>query len=428
MSAEKRNYYEILGLEKNADESEIKKAYRKMAVKWHPDKNPDNKTEAEKQFKKIGESYEVLSDPEKRRIYDQYGEDGLKNGMGNGEGGFPFQTSNPDDIFKMFFGDQMAFGGPGRGRQNVQKNEAKIVSIPVTLKDLYNGSKKKITLKIKHLCEKCSGYGGENLSSCSDCKGMGIKIVDRMIGPGMVQRSQGICTTCSGSKKIASSPCKECSCSGTKQIEKQFLLGIEPGAEDNDKKVFEDMGDQALNFATGDVIFILKEESHKKFKRVGNNLIYYHSIMLCNAIIGSTISFDYINELPVSRISYKINTIIKDNSYTILKGKGMPIKNSNGKSGDLYVVYNIKYPTKTLSPIEKEQLKGILPYEDDIKINEPSINVSLHDGFNIDSLVKKSDSNDNGHGHGQGHGQAHGHFFNNQSRNGGIPDIFRSFF
>jgi len=425
MSDEKKDYYEILGLQKNADESEIKKAYRKMAVKWHPDKNPDNKEESEKQFKKIGEAYEILSDPEKKQIYDQYGQDGLKNGgMGNGEGGF--QSSNPDDIFKMFFGDQMAFGGmPGRGRHNqIQKNDPKIVNIPVTLKDLYNGSKKKITLKIKQLCERCSGYGGENLTSCTDCKGMGMKIIDRMIGPGMVQRSQGICETCSGNKKMAATPCKECSRAGVKQVDKQFILMIEPGCEDNDQKVFEDMGDQLLNSVPGDVIFVLKEEPHKKFKRIGNNLIYYHSIMLCNSIIGSTVSFEHVNEQPGTQINYRMNTIIKDNSYTIIKGKGMPIKNSNGKSGDLYVVYNIKYPTKTLSAIEKDQLKKILPYEDDVKINEPSINVSLHDGFNIESL--KRHVREDQHEHERG--QSHGHFFNNQSRQGGIPDMFRSFF
>jgi DnaJ-class molecular chaperone len=420
MSDEKRNYYEILGLEQSADESEIKKAYRKMAVKWHPDKNPDNKEEAEKQFKKIGEAYEVLSDPEKKQMYDQYGEDGLKNGMGNGDGGFPFQSSNPDDIFKMFFGDQMAFGGMNtRSRHsNTSKNEPKIVNIPVTLKDLYNGAKKKITLKIKQLCERCSGYGGENLSSCGDCKGMGIKIIDRMIGPGMVQRTQGICSTCAGNKKVSSKPCNVCSCSGTKQVEKQFLLVIEPGCEDNDKKVFEDMGDQSLGSVPGDVIFILKMESHKQFTRIGNNLVYYHNIMLCNAIIGSTISFEYINN---TNISYKINTIIKDNSYTTLRGKGMPIKNNgntNSKSGDLYIVYNIKYPTKTFSQIEKEQLKKILPYEDDVKINEPSINVSLHDSFNIENLKIRRPQ----------HNEQETFFNQNQSRQGGMPDIFRQFF
>jgi len=417
MSDEKKDYYKILEIERSSDESQIKKAYRKMAVKFHPDKNPNDKENAEARFKEINQAYEILSDPEKRKMYDQFGEEGLKNG--NGEGGFPFQSSNPDDIFKMFFGDQVPFGGGmnTRSRHNAQKNEPKIVNIPVSLKDLYNGSKKKITLKIKQLCERCSGYGGENLSLCSDCNGIGIKIIDRMIGPGMVQRSQGICSTCSGNKKVSSKPCNECSCSGTKQVEKQFLLVIEPGCEDNDKKVFEDMGDQSLGSITGDVIFILKMESNKQFTRIGNNLIYYHNIMLCNAIIGSTISFDYINN---ANISYKINTIIKDNSYTILRGKGMPIKNGNinNKFGDLYIVYNIKYPTKTFSQIEKEQLKKILPYEDDVKINESSINVSLHDSFNIESLKIKR----------QHHSEQETFFNQNQPRQGGMPDIFRQFF
>ena len=416
-----KNYYEILGIEKNADESEIKKAYRKMAVKWHPDKNPDNKEVAEEKFKEINEAYEVLSDAQKKNLYDKYGTDGLRdNGMGEGS---PFHSSNPEEIFKMFFGDQSPFGAMGgihTRHNNMSKNEAKTVTIPITIKDCYNGSKKRITLKIKELCNECNGYGGQNLSLCSDCNGMGIKIIDRMIGPGMVQRSQGICSTCSGNKKIAKNPCKGCSSNGTKIVEKQFLLVIEPGSEENDKKIFENMGDQALNTITGDVVFILKEESDKKFSRIGNHLVYYHSVMICNAIIGSSISFEDING---KNISYKINSVIKDNSYTILKNKGMPIKNSDGKFGDLYVVYNIKYPTKTFTQIEKEELKKILPYEDDLDIRESIKHITLNDGFNINSIQKKNKSNRDPN---KNNNDEDNRFFSNMP--GGIPNIFKQFF
>jgi len=419
-----KNYYEILGVEKNADESEIKKGYRKMAVKWHPDKNPDNKDEAEAKFKEINEAYEVLSDPQKKSLYDKYGIDGLRdNGMGEGS---PFHTSNPEDIFKMFFGDQSPFGSMGGGihsRNNISKNEAKTVNIPITIKDCYNGSKKKITLKIKQLCEECNGYGGQNLLQCSDCNGIGIKIIDRMIGPGMIQRSQGVCNTCSGNKKVAKNPCRGCSSTGTKIVEKQFLLVIDSGTEDNDKKIFENMGDQSLNSIAGDVIFILKEEECKKFKRIGNHLIYNHGVMICNAIIGTSISFEDING---KNISYKINSVIKDNSYTVIKNKGMPIKNSDGKYGDLYVVYNIRYPTKTFTQTEKEQLKKILPYEDDLDISETFKNASLQDGFNINSIQKsktaKKTKNDEDDEDG---------FFQNipsSAFSRGMPHIFKNFF
>lgn len=423
MSDGKKNYYDILDIDKTANESDIKKAYRKMAVKWHPDKNPDNKEGSEIKFKEINEAYEVLSDPQKRELYDKYGEDGLKNnGMNENS---PFSSSNPDDIFRMFFGDQMPFGGEHRGRNNVSKNEPKIVSIPVNLKDLYNGSKKKITLKIKQLCENCNGYGGLNLSQCIDCKGMGIRIIDRVVGPGMIQRSQCVCTTCSGNKKIAKNQCKECSGKGVNVSEKQFLLIIEPGSEDNDKKVFENMGDQSLNSENGDIVFVFKEEAHKVFTRVGNDLLYYHSVTLCNSIIGSCISLEHING---TNICYKLNNMIKDNSYTILKNRGMPTK--NGKNGDLYVIYNIKYPTKTFSQSEKEYLKKILPYEDDIKMDDPITHVSLQDGFNIDTIKGKNRMSEsesffrNGHQH----QNIPAGFRGGGGGAGSMPDIFRSFF
>lgn len=399
-----QNYYDILGISKDASEDEIKKSYRKLAIKWHPDKNPDNKEEAETRFKQISEAYQVLSDEKKRQIYDTYGEEGLRGdgGMGGGEGhGF----NSPEDIFKMFFGEGRSpfgmggFGGGGdifghQQQNRIKKTDPKVVNIPINLKEIYNGSKKKITLKIKCLCNKCSGYGGLNMKICGGCNGNGINIINRMIGPGMIQRIQSVCTVCNGSKKTAENRCIDCNGNGTILNEKQFLLIIEQGSENEDKKVYQKQGDEILNEERGDVIFVLKEEIDKdsNFTRVGNDLIYTYSIKLGDSIIGSDIVF---NDLNGNKILYKEDCLIKENSYNILRGKGMPFKNNSNKFGDLYVVYNIDYPKKILNDFEKDIIKKILPTSD--KINDGNFITAglLNNNFSLDNLMRKNEKPSN---------------------------------
>ena len=292
-------YYDILGINKNASEEEIRKSYKKLAVKWHPDKNPDNKEESEKQFKEISEAYQVLSDPQKREIYDNHGEDGLRND-GN-MGGNPFNS--PDDIFKMFFGGgRSPFGSNFEDDffQNVsnrhnKKTDPKIINIPVTLKEFYCGSKKKVSLKNKCLCKKCNGYGGLNMRQCHDCGGKGIKIINKMIGPGMIQRIQTHCSTCNGNKNISEQKCNICNGEGKEIMEKNFLLVIEPGCINNEEKIFRNEGDQNLNEEQGDVVFILKEEKNNAFERIGDDIIYNHSITLGDSIVGINITIELIN-------------------------------------------------------------------------------------------------------------------------------------
>ena len=403
-----KNYYELLGISKNASEDDIKKSYRKLAVKWHPDKNPNNKEEAEKKFKEISEAYQVLSDPSKREIYDNYGEDGLKNDSNMRSQ----QFNSPDEIFKMFFGsDRSPFSNNfehnffERGKK---KTETKIINIPISLKEFYTGSKKKITLKIKSLCTTCEGFGGINLKICNNCNGSGIKIINRMIGPGMIQRLQTNCDTCNGSKKICSTVCSECNGNKIKINDKEFILVVEPGLENDDKICFQNLGDQFPNEDKGDVIFFLKEENNNLFKRIGNDLIYNYEITLGDSIIGTTVSFDNING---EKISFQEKNMIKNNSYTVIKNKGMPIKREQNKYGDLFVVYKIKYPNKVLSENEKNILMTILPVTEIKNIYNGTTleKTNLNDNFSIDDIKRK-------------------YMNHNNSNNPNIHNIFERFF
>ena len=375
-----KNYYDILNINKNADETEIKKSYKKLAVKWHPDKNVENKDEAEKRFKEISEAYQVLSDSQKREIYNNYGEEGLKSNNDMKQNHF----NSPHDIFQMFFGNTRNSFENHFFEKN-RKLETKLVNIPVTLKELYNGSKKKITLKIKIFCKKCNGNGGMNFKICNDCKGMGIININKMIGKNMMQRIQTTCNTCFGSKKICENICDECNGNKIKMEENEFILVIEPGFENDDTIIFKNAGDNIINYERGDIMFILKEEKHNLFKRIGNDLIYYHQILLGDSLIGTTIN---INNINGDKIIYNEDNIIKENSYSVIKNKGMPIKNNNSKFGDLYVVYKINYPHKILTFNEKEIIKRIFPISNIIKNQNDDVvgNNKLQDNFNIELL------------------------------------------
>jgi len=405
-----KDYYEILGIEKTASEEDIRKSYRKLAVKWHPDKNPNNKEEAETKFKEISEAYGVLSDSEKRNIYDKYGEKGIQQHEGGGAG------HSPEDIFSMFFGGRSPFSGDEEMyEQQTKKTDPKIVEIPTNIKELYSGSKKKITLKLKKLCNDCNGNGGKNMKSCDKCNGRGIIVINRMIGPGMVQRMQSMCDKCNGSKKIAEKKCNSCDGNKVTIVEKPFILEITPGTTNGTQKIFQDMGDQLPDEIKGDVIFIVKETNNTLFKRVDNNLIFNHTVKLCDSIVGTTICFTHING---EKIVFKEENMIKENSYSIVKNKGMPILDQPGKFGNLYVVYSIEYPDKKLSYSEKELLKRILPSSNAETNDESELESTeneLHDNFNIENI--KGSEKYNRQQHQQQQQQQH------NQRRGGFPGM-----
>jgi len=365
-----RNYYDVLEIDKNATEDEIKKAYRKGALKWHPDKNANNKEEAEIKFKEISEAYSVLSDAEKKKIYDTQGEEGLK---ASNNGGFQGHQGNPNDIFNMFFGGNSPFGNNmfghqmnnpfgGGFRQNptIKKAEQKVVFIPVSYKDLYNGSKKKVTIPIRVLCIGCQGMGGKNVVICSGCNGSGTMFIRKMIGPNMIQQIQTVCSSCNGRKKTVSTPCNICNTVGTINDDKEFIVKIERGMENDDKIVFENMGNENYEEERGDVIFVLglKDTKYNNFTKVKNNLVYNYNIKIGDSIAGTTINIEHISG---EHIIYKEDGIIPDKSCRIIKNKGMPVKGYNESYGDLYVFYNIIYDDFKLNPNQKEIIRRFLP-------------------------------------------------------------------
>jgi DnaJ-class molecular chaperone len=422
-----QNYYDILGIEKNASEEEIKKAYRKMAVKWHPDKNPNNKIEAEEKFKIISEAFTVLSDPSKKEVYDKYGKDGLKqheNGMG-GMGG-----QSPEDIFSMFFGGGNPFGHDfNRNHPQEVKSKAKIVEIPLNLKEIYFGTKKKITLKLDRHCNNCNGDGGHNKNICNECNGNGVKIFNRMIGPNMIQRFTENCKKCEGSKYTFEKKCEKCNGKKVKSIEEQFIITIDHGVENDDTIIYENKGNQYPNELIGDIIFIVKEANNSTLIRIGNDLLYNYTISLGDSLIGCNIKIDHING---EKIVITENNFIKDNSYSVIKNKGMAIKGSS-TYGSLYIIYTINYPEKKLTINEKEILKNILPTSN-ILINESeSINDSiLKHNFSKDDLIRKYNESNQENRNRFERRQSREHFMQGgmppHMNMHGMPNIFTNFF
>lgn len=271
-------YYDLLGVKPNATADELKKAYRKLALKLHPDKNPD-KDSAEK-FKNVSHAYEVLSDPKKRDIYDQGGEQALKEG-GVNESAF----SSPMDIFEMFFG-----GGGGSRRRKENKGKDVIHQLGVTLEDLYNGSTRKLALQKNVICDKCAGKGGKEgaVQRCTTCKGSGSQVILNQLGAGMYQQIHTTCRDCDGQGERINPKdmCK--TCQGRKIVQERKILEvhIDKGMEDGQKITFYGEGDQSPGLEPGDIIIILEEKDHATFRRKEMDLIMKMEINLTEALCG----------------------------------------------------------------------------------------------------------------------------------------------
>ncbi|KAI3986451.1 hypothetical protein MKX01_037733 [Papaver californicum] len=350
-------YYEVLGVSKNATQDELKKAYRKSAIKNHPDKGGDPE-----KFKEIAQAYEVLNDPEKRDIYDQYGEDALKEGMGGGGGG----GHNPFDIFESFFGGGGGGFGGGSSRGRRQKQGEDVVhTLKVSLEDLYNGTEKKLSLSRNALCSKCNGKGSKSgaSSKCAGCQGAGMKISTRQIGPGMIQQMQHACPECRGSGEVINEKDKCQQCKGNKVTKEKKVLEVhvEKGMQHGQKIVFEGQADEAPDTVTGDIVMVLQLKEHPKFKRKFDDLFVEHSLSLTEALCGFQFA---VTHLDGRQLLIKSNPgeIIKPGQHKAINDEGMPQYQRPFMKGRLYILFNVDFPEPgVLSPEQCRKLETILP-------------------------------------------------------------------
>ncbi|XP_064971840.1 dnaJ protein homolog isoform X4 [Musa acuminata AAA Group] len=351
-TSDSTRYYEILGVSKNASQDDLKKAYRKAAIKNHPDKGGDPE-----KFKELAQAYEVLSDPEKREIYDQYGEDALKEGMRGGGGGH-----NPFDIFESFFGGSPFGGGSSRGRRQ-RRGEDAIHPLKVSLEDLYSGISKKLSLSQNVICQKCKGKGSKSGASmsCSGCEGSGMKVTIRQLGPGMIQQMQHPCSECKGTGETINEKDRCPQCKGEKVIQEKKVLEVvvEKGMQNEQKITFPGEADEAPETVTGDIVFVLQQKDHPKFKRKGDDLYYEHTLSLTEALC----SFQFVlTHLDNRQLLIKSNPgeVVKPDQFKAINDEGMPMYQRPFMRGKLYIHFTVDFPD-LLTPDQCKALEAALP-------------------------------------------------------------------
>lgn len=358
--ADKRDYYEVLGLKKGASESEIKSAFRKMAMKYHPDRNPGDK-DAEEKFKEVNEAYSILSDPEKKANYDQFGFAGVDPNAGFGGGGF--SGGGFEDIFGDIFGGMFGggfgggFGGQTRRNNMPRKGQDIQKRLTITFEEAYFGTKKKIKLNKFVKCKDCSGTGakkGSGKKTCPVCNGTG-QIRKQTQTPFGMMANVTTCDRCGGTGEIIENPCP--SCSGTGKVRKDVIIEVNiPAGVDNDSVVsVRGQGMPGENGGSdGDFYVILNVLPHKLFKRYGLDLELEIPITFTQAALGADVMIPTMEE----KVTYKIPAGTQPNTTFRLKGKGVKSPNSTTMVGDLYVKVTLEVPTK-LTAEQKKLIKQI---------------------------------------------------------------------
>lgn len=348
-----RELYDLLDVSPNATDADLKKAYRKKAMKYHPDRNP----EAGDKFKEISNAYDILSNPEKREIYDKHGLEGLKEGRGAGGG--------PTDLFEHLFGFG---GGGGRGRNHgPQRGEDTQEVFEVTLEDLYCGTTKKVAFRKKVLCATCKGTGGKNGKvgkRCNICDGRGVRLELRQVGPGMVQQIQRACDRCQGTGEIFDPKdlCDECKGKKINTERKILEVNVDKGMREGQKITFRGEGDQEPGVEAGDVVLVLKAKEHPIFERRGNDLIMKRTITITEALCGFKMAIEHLDK-RVLLVTCNPGELIKPNDIKIIKGEGFPEHRQIFNKGDLYIVFQIDFtfPKEMLTAEHLMKLEALLP-------------------------------------------------------------------
>ena len=357
--AEKRDYYEVLGVARNANADEIKKAYRKAAIKYHPDKNPGDK-EAEEKFKEAAEAYDVLSNQDKRARYDQFGHAGMSGAAGGGFGGGGFGGFSMEDIFSQFgdiFGGHFGgFGGGSRGGARVSRGSDIRVKVKLTLSEIANGTTKKLKINKTIACDKCGGTGAKDSSSyatCSTCNGSGYvtRVENTFFGR---MQTQGVCPTCGGSGKVITAKCDKCGGEGVVRGEEVVEIKIPAGVGEGMAVTVSGKGNAARQGGiAGDLLVMIEEEHNPELIRDGNDLIHNLNLTVTTCILGGEVEVPSID----GRAKIKIPAGTHAGKVFRLRGKGLPDVNGYGR-GDILIVVDITIPD-TLNSKERELVEAL---------------------------------------------------------------------
>lgn len=366
----KRDYYEVLGVDKTAEPAEIKKAYRKLAMKYHPDKNKDDKT-AEDKFKEASEAYEVLSDPEKRKLYDQHGHAGIENMFRNG--GFSWDDFTHASEFSDIFGDGFSsifdiffgngFGKSSRRERTAQGEDLKI-SLSLSLKEIAKGVEKNIKLNVMDACETCKGSGSADgeTTTCSQCHGSGqVRQMQRSLFGNMT--TIVTCPSCKGEGRIIKNRCPKCQGEGRVSRVKNVKVSIPPGVSEGQHLRLRGYGNRGRRGGPhGDLLVLIHEKEDDTFERRGEHLFIGYPITFSQASLGSEIFVPTLS----GKIKMKIPAGTQTGEVFRLKGQGLPILNRSSK-GDLYVRIVVQTPKK-LSKAEKELIEKLSEFDKEKKM------------------------------------------------------------
>ena len=352
MAEQKRDYYEVLGVEKNADDAAIKKAYRVLAKKYHPDMNPGD-AEAEKKFKEASEAYAVLSDPEKRRQYDQFGHAAFDGGAGGG--GFDFNGADFGDIFGDIFGDLFG-GGRSRGQSNGPMKGANLrTSVHISFEEAVFGCKKEIELTVKETCKTCNGSGakpGTSPETCSKCGGKGQVVFTQQSFFGTVRNVQ-TCPECQGSGKVIREKCPDCRGTGYIPMKKRYSVDIPAGIDNGQSTRMPGLGEPGVNGGPrGDVLIEVIVGRHPIFQRQDFDIYSTVPVSFAVAALGGEILIDTVD----GKVIYDVKPGTQTDTRIRLRGKGVPSWRNKDVRGDHYVTLVVQVPDK-LKPEAKELLR-----------------------------------------------------------------------
>ena len=355
MAEQKRDYYEVLGVERGADDASIKKAYRQLAKKYHPDMNPGD-AEAEKRFKEASEAYAILSDPDKRRQYDQFGHSAFEGGgAGGGFGGFDFSGADFSDIFGDIFGDFFGGGRSSRNSNGPMKGANLRTSVRITFEEAVFGVEKELDLNLKDTCKCCNGSGakpGTSPETCSRCGGRGQVVTQHSTPFGTFRNSQ-VCPDCGGSGKTIKEKCPDCHGSGYISSRKKIQVSIPAGIDNGQSVRLRDKGEPGVNGGPrGDLLVEVVVDRHPIFQRQDMNIFSTVPISYAIAALGGEILIDTVD----GKVVYDVKAGTQTDTRVRLRGKGVPSLRNKDIRGDHYVTLVVQVPEK-LSNEAKELLK-----------------------------------------------------------------------